>query len=80
MDRMSIGVDYQDARSYLYIVANYYAVVNSDACATHTYIIANNKLYSWPIFNLLHRLATTVCLEFEGSYQTLRQAPLISAI
>lgn len=41
---MCIGVGYQDARSYLYIVTNRNAVVNPDACATHTNIVANGKL------------------------------------
>ena len=44
---MCIGVGYQDTRSYLYIVANRNAVVNPEACATHTHIIANGKLCTW---------------------------------
>lgn len=45
--RMSISVGYQDAGSNLYIVTNRNAVVNPDTCATHTNIIANDKLSTW---------------------------------
>ena len=44
---MSIRISNQHTCSNLYIIANYDAVVNLDACATHTNIIANAKLCTW---------------------------------